>query len=65
MSRSTQSIHQVTVEVKEGLEIVEKTESSFQEIVLMLEGMKEKVTEMAATVEQMSAYTRNICNCDE
>ena len=60
MSRSTQSIHQVTVEVKEGLEIVEKTESSFQEIVLMLEGMKEKVTEMAATVEQMSASTQEI-----
>ena len=60
MSRSTESMKQVVIEVKEGLEIVGKTEISFQEIVAMLVGMKEKVTEMAATVEQMSAGTQEI-----
>ena len=60
MTRSTQSMNQVVTEVKEGLKIVGKTEVSFQEIVAMLVGMKEKVTEMAATVEQMAASTQEI-----
>ena len=60
MSRSSESINQVEIEVKEGLQIVAKTESSFHGIVGMLENMKEGVTEMAATVEQMSASTQEV-----
>ena len=60
MSGSAQSMDQVTLEVKEGLEIVAKTEMSFQEIVAALENMKIKVTEMAASVEQMSASTQEV-----
>ena len=69
MSRSTESMKQVETEVKEGIEIVGKTEISFQEIVVMLESMKEKLTETAATVEQMSGgaqeVSATVMNCAE
>ena len=60
MSSSTQSMDQVKLEVTEGLEIVAKTEMSFQEIVVALENMKIKVTEMAASVDQMSASSQEV-----
>ncbi|MGE7837940.1 methyl-accepting chemotaxis protein [Viridibacillus arvi] len=60
MSRSTESMNHVKVEVQDGLNIVSKTDTSFKEIVGELENMKEKVTDMAATVEEMSASAQEV-----
>lgn len=60
MSRSTESMNHVKVEVQDGLNIVSKTDTSFKEIVGELEIMKEKVTDMAATVEEMSASAQEV-----
>ncbi|MEG0260725.1 MAG: methyl-accepting chemotaxis protein [Lysinibacillus sp.] len=60
MSRSTESMDYVKVEVQEGLAIVNQTDRSFKEIVSQLENMKEKVTDMAATVEEMSASAQEV-----
>lgn len=60
MSRSTESMSQVKIEVTEGLGIVDKTEKSFQEISLATNSMHEQITGMAATVEQMSASAQEI-----
>lgn len=60
MSRSTESIDHVKVEVQEGLAIVNQTDSSFKKIVNELENMREKVTNMAATVEEMSASAEEV-----
>ncbi|QOV09708.1 methyl-accepting chemotaxis protein [Viridibacillus arvi] len=60
MSRSTESMNHVKVEVQDGLNIVSKTDTSFKEIVSELEIMKEKVTDMAATVEEMSASAQEV-----
>ncbi|USK86750.1 methyl-accepting chemotaxis protein [Peribacillus asahii] len=60
MARSTESMNQVKVEVQDGLEIVGKTEVSFQEIVTAMEQMKKQLTDMAATVQQMSAGAQEV-----
>ncbi|MBK3494722.1 cache domain-containing protein [Viridibacillus sp. YIM B01967] len=60
MSRSTESMNHVKVEVQDGLAIVSKTDTSFKEIVDELQDMKEKVTDMAATVEEMSASAQEV-----
>ncbi|USK61454.1 methyl-accepting chemotaxis protein [Peribacillus asahii] len=60
MARSTESMNQVKVEVQDGLEIVGKTELSFQEIVTAMEQMKKQLTDMAATVQQMSAGAQEV-----
>lgn len=60
MARSTESMNQVKVEVQDGLEIVSKTEVSFQEIVTAMEQMKQQLTDMAATVQQMSAGAQEV-----
>lgn len=60
MTLSTSSMDQVKLEVTEGLNIVVKTETSFQEIVTAIENMREKATNMATTVEQMSASAEEV-----
>ncbi|MGE7623007.1 methyl-accepting chemotaxis protein [Viridibacillus sp. NPDC096237] len=60
MSRSTESMNNVKLEVIDGLNIVSKTDASFKEIASELLSMKEKVTDMAATVEEMSASAQEV-----
>lgn len=54
MSRSTNSMEQVKMEVQEGLEIVGQTEENFKGIVVAMKNMDDKITDMTTTVEQMS-----------
>lgn len=60
MNQSTRSIEAVKVEVQEGLNVVEQTETSFNEIVHTMRNMSTKVTDMAAMVEEMSASTEEV-----
>lgn len=60
MSKSTYAMHSVKDEVQEGLEIVAKTEVSFKEIVSNMGEMREKITDMAATVQQLSASAEEV-----
>ncbi|WP_342773942.1 methyl-accepting chemotaxis protein [Mesobacillus subterraneus] len=60
MERSNDSIEKVKQDVRSGLEIVEETEISFQEIVQSMGQMAGKIEEMAATAEQMSASTEEV-----
>ncbi|KAA0550391.1 methyl-accepting chemotaxis protein [Bacillus sp. BGMRC 2118] len=60
MDRSTHSMNQVQEEVEEGLEIVAKTETNFNEILEFMERASEQITEMAATAEEMSASSEEV-----
>ncbi|WP_246942695.1 methyl-accepting chemotaxis protein [Bacillus pinisoli] len=60
MVRSNQSINQVTVDVHEGLEIIQKTETSFQEILESMEQVAAQIDDMAATAEQISASSEEV-----
>ncbi|OMP66993.1 methyl-accepting chemotaxis protein [Domibacillus epiphyticus] len=60
MGRSNNSINQVKIEVKEGLDIVGKTEKSFAEILRSMEHMGTQIDDMAATAEQMSASAQEV-----
>ncbi|MBT2684492.1 methyl-accepting chemotaxis protein [Bacillus sp. ISL-37] len=60
MEHSNDSMDRVKKEVISGLGIVEDTQRSFQEILLSMENMSERIEEMAATAEQMSASTEEV-----
>ncbi len=60
MAHSNASMEQVKREVKDGLEIVEKTEENFKLILKSMEEMGEQVYTMAATAEQISASTEQV-----
>lgn len=60
MSRSTQAMSSVKVEVQEGLSIVAQTETSFKGIVENMSRVRETITDMAATVEELSASAEEV-----
>lgn len=60
MVRSNQSIEQVSVDVNDGLEIIQKTESSFSEILASMERVAAQIDDMAATAEQISASSEEV-----
>ncbi|RXI96716.1 methyl-accepting chemotaxis protein [Anaerobacillus alkaliphilus] len=60
MVHSNASMEQVKREVKDGLDIVGKTEGSFKLILQSMEEMGERVYSMAATAEQISASAEEV-----
>lgn len=60
MTQSTNSMEQVKQEVQNGLGIVTKTKTSFEEILISMDKMANQVDEMAATAQQMSASTQEV-----
>ncbi len=60
MVHSNKSIEQVTRDVKAGLEIVEQTEGSFNEILHFMDNLAAKIHDLAATAEQVSASIEEV-----
>ncbi|WP_117170144.1 methyl-accepting chemotaxis protein [Paraliobacillus sediminis] len=60
MVLSNQSIDKVSVDVKEGLNIVKQTEVNFKEIYVFMEQLSEQITDMAATAQEISASTQEV-----
>ncbi|MFD2680716.1 methyl-accepting chemotaxis protein [Bacillus seohaeanensis] len=60
MVRSNKSMEHVTIDVKDGLTIVQRTESSFKEILEFMEELSEQIQDMAATAEEISASTEEV-----
>ncbi|WP_100401369.1 methyl-accepting chemotaxis protein [Bacillus sp. FJAT-42315] len=60
MVQSHESIEQVTVEVKDGLNIVHHTEVNFQEILQLMDELADHIEQMAATAQEVSASTEEV-----
>ncbi|MGM7634883.1 methyl-accepting chemotaxis protein [Bacillus sp. Hm123] len=60
MVQSQQSMEQVTVEVKGGLHIVQRTEVNFQEILQLMDELADQIEQMAATAQEVSASTEEV-----
>lgn len=60
MTQSSQSIEQVSVDVKEGLAIVNQTKETFKEILEFMSNLTEQINDMAATSEEISASTQEV-----
>ncbi|CAM2918172.1 methyl-accepting chemotaxis protein [Paenibacillus sediminis] len=60
MTRSNESMHQVKIDVQDGLGIANKTQESFAEILAAMEQMGAQIDEMAATAQQMSASAEEV-----
>lgn len=60
MTQSSQSIEQVSVDVKEGLAIVNQTKETFKEILEFMSNLTEQINNMAATSEEISASTQEV-----
>ncbi|MEH7388479.1 methyl-accepting chemotaxis protein [Bacillus sp. JJ1521] len=60
MIQSNKSIEQVTYDVKDGLDIVQKTEENFNEILTYMEKLADQINDMAATTEEVTASIQEI-----
>ncbi|MFD1737456.1 methyl-accepting chemotaxis protein [Bacillus salitolerans] len=60
MVLSNQSIEQVSIDVKDGLNIVRQTEVNFKEIYQYMEKLSGEINDMAATAEEVSASTQEV-----
>ncbi|WP_026692779.1 methyl-accepting chemotaxis protein [Peribacillus kribbensis] len=60
MSRSNQSIEQVSLDVSEGLAVVNQTKDNFHEILDFMEKLTGQTNDMAATSEQISVSTQGV-----
>lgn len=60
MTQSSQSIEQVSVDVKEGLMIVNQTKETFKEILEFMANLTGQINDMAATSEEISASTQEV-----
>ena len=60
MLHSTQSMNDIKQEVQQGLVIANQTESSFHEIVHAMTTMNDKVSEMSATFQEISAHAQQV-----
>jgi methyl-accepting chemotaxis protein len=60
MVRSNQSIEQVSLDVKGGLDIIQQTEGSFKEILESMEKVAAQIDDMAATAEEISASSEEV-----
>lgn len=60
MERSNKSIDQVSLDVNEGLAIVNQTSDNFKEILDYMGSLTEQTNDMAATSEQISASTQEV-----
>lgn len=60
MTQSSQSIEQVSVDVKEGLAIVNQTKETFKEILEFMGNLTGQINDMAATSEEISASTQEV-----
>lgn len=60
MIESTSSINQIKEEVQSGLVIVDRTESSFHEIVQTMSSMNDNITNMSSTFQQVSASAQQV-----
>lgn len=60
MDKSNKSIEQVSVDVKEGLLVVNQTKENFKEILDFMEKLTRQINEMAAISEQISASTQEV-----
>ncbi|MBM7661568.1 methyl-accepting chemotaxis protein [Bacillus mesophilus] len=60
MIRSNQSIEKVSVDVSDGLAIIQETEVSFNEILTSMEKVSAQIDDMAATAEQISASSQEV-----
>lgn len=60
MVQSNASMEQVTLDVKEGLEIVEQTKANFTEIMDFMQNLTEQIEGMAHTSEILAAGTQEV-----
>jgi methyl-accepting chemotaxis protein len=60
MDKSNKSIEQVSVDVKEGLLVVNRTKENFNEILDFMERLTRQINEMAAISEQISSSTQEV-----
>ncbi|WP_368657904.1 methyl-accepting chemotaxis protein [Metabacillus halosaccharovorans] len=60
MTRSNQSMEQVSLEVAEGLSIVQQTEGNFHEILIFMNKLSGEIQNMAATAQEISASTEQV-----
>lgn len=59
---SRNSMNQVTIDVKEGLRVVQQTEGNFKEIMKCMQKRSKQMDNMAATTEEMSASVEEVTN---